>query len=80
MAGTAHASARPQIELTDERISVSKAEILRIARLIEHLKRPCGIDPESPVAIQNGRYMSIAAILRALAVPAPDQRLQGARS
>lgn len=42
-------------------------ELLDIARLIEDLKRPCGMDPESPTAIQNGRYMSIAYKVREIA-------------
>jgi Lar family restriction alleviation protein len=39
-------------------------ELLRVARLIEDMKQECGMDPESPTAIRNGRLMSIAAILR----------------
>jgi hypothetical protein len=52
-------------------------ELLRVARLIEDLKRPCGMDPESATAIQNGRYMSIAYMVRALAAsaaPALEER------
>lgn len=45
---------------------VSEAELLRIARLIEGLKQECGMDPESPRAIRNGQYMSIAYAVRAL--------------
>jgi hypothetical protein len=42
-------------------------ELIRVARLIEDLKLDCGMDPESAQAIRNGRYMSLAAILRGLA-------------
>jgi hypothetical protein len=42
-------------------------ELLEIARLIEGMKRECGMDPESPTAIYNGRLMSIAYKVRALA-------------
>ena len=42
----------------------SNDEVLRVARLIENLKRDCGTDPESMQAIRNGQYMSIAAIMR----------------
>ncbi len=41
--------------------------LLNIAREIEALKRECGMDPESPVAIQNGRYMAISHKVRNLA-------------
>jgi hypothetical protein len=50
---------------------VPKAELLRIARLIEDLKRPCSDDPESPQAIRNGRYQSIALLVRAMLAVAP---------
>jgi len=46
-------------------------ELLSIARAVEALKRECGMDPESPTAIQNGRYMGISYRLRALADRAP---------
>jgi hypothetical protein len=46
---------------------VPRDELLRVARLIEDMKQECGMDPESPTAIRNGRYMSIGAILRGLA-------------
>jgi hypothetical protein len=48
-------------------------ELLEIARAVEGLKQECGMDPESPRAIQNGRYMGIAYRLRALAAMAPPQ-------
>ena len=41
--------------------------LLTIAREIEALKRECGMDPESAIAIQNGRYMAISYKVRALA-------------
>lgn len=49
----------------------NESELLRVARLIEDLKQPCGEDPESPQAIRNSRYMSIAAIVRGLAERKP---------
>ncbi len=53
-------------------------QLLRVARLIEGMKRECGMDPESPTAIYNGRLMSIAYILRDLAAtPSPDARAAG---
>jgi len=48
-------------------------ELLSIARAVEALKRECGMDPESPTAIQNGRYMGISYRLRALADRAPTE-------
>lgn len=47
-------------------VSVTKEEILRIARMAEGLKRECGMDPESPQAIRNGQYMNISHALRAM--------------
>ena len=41
--------------------------LINIAREIEALKRYCGMDPESAIAIQNGRYMAISSKIRALA-------------
>lgn len=45
----------------------ARKELIEIARAVEALKRECGMDPESPTAIQNGRYMSISYRIRALA-------------
>ena len=39
--------------------------LLEGARRSENLKRETGTNPESPIAIQNGRYMSISYFLRA---------------
>ena len=41
--------------------------LINIAREIEALKRDCGMDTESAIAIQNGRYMAISSKIRALA-------------
>ena len=41
--------------------------LINIAREIEALKRDCSTDPESAIAIQNGRYMAISYKVRALA-------------
>jgi hypothetical protein len=39
--------------------------LLETARRIENLKKPCSMDdPESPQAIRNGTYMSIALYAR----------------
>jgi len=55
--------------------------ILEAARRIEALKRDCSPDnPESPVAIQNGRYMSISYFLRAALAPTPASQGDGAAS
>ena len=48
--------------------------LLIVARMAEDLKKPCGMDPESPQAIRNAQYMNIsyaarAAIARAEAAP-----------
>ena len=41
--------------------------LINIAREIEALKRDCGMDPESSIAVQNGRYMALSYKVRALA-------------
>lgn len=41
--------------------------LIQLARDIEAMKRECGMDPESPTAIYNGRLMGIAYRLRTLA-------------
>ena len=41
--------------------------LINIAREIEALKRDCGMDTESAIAVQNGRYMAISYKVRALA-------------
>jgi len=54
--------------------------LLKVARMAEDLKKPCGTDPESPQAIRNAQYMNISyaarsAIARAEAstsAPQPD--------
>lgn len=43
------------------------AQLLDIARRIENMKRECGMDPESPIAIHNAGLMSISYAVRALA-------------
>ena len=40
--------------------------LINIAREIEALKRDCGMDTESAIAVQNGRYMAISYKVRAL--------------
>lgn len=45
---------------------VSEAALRQIARAIEGLKRECGMDPESPQAIRNAQYMSLAYAVRKL--------------
>ena len=56
----------PQAATQGEAVA-TRDELLDIARAVEGLKQECGMDPESPRAIQNGRYMSIAYRLRSLA-------------
>lgn len=46
-----------------------KKAITTAVRQIENLKLPCGEDPESPQAIRNGHYMSIALNLRSSLSP-----------
>lgn len=48
-------------------VAVTAEDLIDIARRVEGLKRECGMDPESPIAIQNGRYMAISYALRDLA-------------
>ena len=58
--------------------------LINIAREIEALKRDCGMDTESAIAVQNGRYMAISYKVRALAAgqataaPAQPAAQQGA--
>lgn len=51
-----------ELEADNERL---RAALLDIARRVEALKRPCGMDPETPQAIRNGEYMSIALMAHA---------------
>lgn len=44
-------------------IKTLREALLDTARRIEALKEPCGMDPETPTAIQNGRYASIALLI-----------------
>ena len=55
-------------ELTEvERL---REALLTVARMAEALKLDCGMDPEGPQAIRNGKYMNIAyAARRAIAEP-----------
>ena len=46
-----------------------RSALLDTARRVEALKRPCGMDPESPQALRNGEYMSIALTARAALTP-----------
>ena len=39
--------------------------LLIVARMAEGLKKPCGMDPESPRAIRNAQYMNISYAARA---------------
>lgn len=65
--------AAPQPQIPEGWQLVPKDDLLRIARLIEDLKQSCGMDPETPQAIRNGRYQSIALMLRAMADAAPKE-------
>lgn len=51
--------------------------LLKVARMAEGLKRPCGMDPESPQAIRNGLYMNISYVARS-AVAAEAQQAEPA--
>lgn len=46
------------------RVAELETALLEGARRIESLKRDCSGDPESPIAIQNGRYMGVSHFLR----------------
>jgi hypothetical protein len=50
-----------------KRIAELEAALLDTARRVEALKRPCGMDPETPQALRNSKYMSIALNARAAA-------------
>ena len=54
------------LAMPDDRVMVSRGYLLELARSIEALKLPCGLDPETTRAIQNGRYMSVSYNVRAL--------------
>lgn len=54
-----------QCERQAARLTELHAALLEGARRIEALKRECGQDPESPIAIQNSRYMGVSHFLRA---------------
>ena len=43
--------------------------MLQAARKVESLKRECGMDPESPIAIHNAQLMSVSYVLRAALTP-----------
>lgn len=53
-------------------------ELLQVARDIEGMKRECGMDPESPVAIYNSRLMGIAYRVRVLAETSQPTERMGA--
>lgn len=38
------------------------AALRTIMRMADEAKEPCGMDPESPAAIRNGRFASIAQV------------------
>lgn len=40
------------------------AALLAAARRVEQLKRPCGMEPDSPQAIRNSEYMAISLSAR----------------
>lgn len=54
------------------------AQLIDIARRAEALKRECGMDPESPIAIHNAGLMSISYAVRAVAAALESpERVQG---
>lgn len=64
----------PGCEVESLREDVKKAKqqrdelleaLLNVARMAEALKKPCGMNPESPQAIRNGEYMNISYAARA---------------
>lgn len=38
--------------------------LLKVARMAEDLKKPCGMEPDSPQAIRNAQYMNISYAAR----------------
>lgn len=54
---------REQLAAAQLKIKTLREALLDTARRIEALKEPCGMDPETPTAIQNGRYASIALLI-----------------
>ena len=50
--------------------------LLKVARMAEDLKRPCGMDPESSQAIRNGLYMNISYVARAAIAAAEAQQTE----
>lgn len=51
----------------ERELDAARRALLDVARRVEALKRPCGMDPESAQAVRNGQYMSIALVARAAA-------------
>jgi hypothetical protein len=62
--GDLHGECVNEIRSQAARIAELESALLRVARLVEDLKLPCSDNPESPQAIRNGHYMSIALIAR----------------
>ncbi len=59
------AALKSRADALQARVDAVEAALLEGARRVESLKRDCGTDPESPIAIQNGRYMGVSHFLRA---------------
>ena len=45
-----------------DRIATMEAALRAVMRMADEAKEPCSTDPESPAAIRNGRFASIAQV------------------
>jgi hypothetical protein len=59
------ADATAALKAQAARIAELEAALLRVARMAEALKKPCGMDFESPQAVRNGEYMNLSYFARA---------------
>lgn len=60
-------------------VLVPREDLLRVARMAEALKQPCGMDPESPQALRNSRYADIALRLHQMLAAAPQPGKEDAK-
>ena len=60
-----------QIEALKAERDALRETLLKVARMAEALKRPCGMEPDSPQAIRNGKYMDISYVARAALAKEP---------
>lgn len=70
---TAHSSFAHNVRLMSAAPDLLEA-LLIVARMAEDLKKPCGMDPESPQAIRNAQYMNISYAARAAIAKATGEK------